>query len=80
MLQRLFLAHPRSVGEGYAEHFGIAWRFGLTMLKGGLGALIHAVVPALCTTTGSDALSRLNALLEEHRQSKVEAAAPHHAA
>ncbi len=74
MLQRLFLAHPRSVGESYAEHFGIAWPFGLIMLKGGLGALIHATIPALCTTTGSDALARLNALLDEHRQTKADAA------
>ena len=70
-LQALFIAHPRSVDESYSEHFGVAWRFGLTMLKGGLGALIHALVPALCTTTGSDALARLNALLEDHRRSKV---------
>ena len=71
MLQRLFLAHPRSVNESYAEHFGVAWRFGLIMLVGGCGALIHALIPALCTTTGSDALVRLNALLEAHRQGKA---------
>jgi hypothetical protein len=71
VLQRLFLAHPQSVDESYAEHFAIAWRFGLTMLGGGLGALVHALVPALCTTTGSDALARLNAMLEAHRQSKI---------
>lgn len=70
MLQRLFLAHPRSVNESYPEHFGIAWRFGLTMLRGGLGALVHALIPALCTTTGSDALAQLNALLDAHRQGK----------
>jgi Family of unknown function (DUF6356) len=71
VLQRLFLAHPRSVDESYAEHFQVAWGFGLTMLRGGLGALIHALIPALCTTTGSDALARLNALLEAHRQGKI---------
>jgi hypothetical protein len=70
-LQTLFLAHPHSVDESYSEHFGVAWRFGLTMLRGGLGALVHALIPALCTTTGSDALTRLNALLEAHRQSKI---------
>lgn len=71
MLQRLFLAHPRSADESYPEHFGIAWRFGLTMLRGGLGALVHALIPALCTTTGSDALAQLNALLDAHRQGKA---------
>ena len=46
MFRRLFLDHPATVGESYAEHFGVASRFGLTMIKGGLGALVHAVVPA----------------------------------
>jgi hypothetical protein len=53
MFRRLFLDHPATVGESYAEHFGVAGRFGLTMIKGGLGALVHAFVPALCKTRGS---------------------------
>lgn len=56
---RLFLAHPRSVGESYAEHFGVACRFGLGMLRGGFACLVHALVPALCERTGSSAVKRL---------------------
>ncbi|WP_422631616.1 DUF6356 family protein, partial [Pseudomonas proteolytica] len=44
MFRRLFLDHPASVGESYAEHFGVASRFGVTLIGGGLGCLVHAVV------------------------------------
>ena len=43
-LGRLFIDHPRSIDETYSEHFGVAARFGLTMIRGGLCAIVHAVV------------------------------------
>ncbi|RYY10445.1 MAG: hypothetical protein EON55_16340 [Alphaproteobacteria bacterium] len=60
MFRRLFLDHPAAVGESYVEHFGVAGRFGVTMIKGGLGALVHAFVPALCKTRGSDTVAELH--------------------
>ena len=60
MFRRLFLDHPATVGESYTEHFGVAGRFGMTMIKGGLGALVHAFVPALCKTRGSDTVAELH--------------------
>lgn len=60
MFRRLFLDHPATVGESYVEHFGVAGRFGMTMIKGGLGALVHAFVPALCKTRGSDTVAELH--------------------
>ncbi len=60
MFRRLFLDHPATVGESYVEHFGVAGRFGVTMIKGGLGALVHAFVPALCKTRGSDTVADLH--------------------
>ncbi|WP_380781466.1 DUF6356 family protein [Sphingomonas sp. R86520] len=60
MFRRLFLDHPTTVGESYAEHFGVAGRFGMTMIVGGLGALVHAFVPALCKTRGSDTVAELH--------------------
>jgi Family of unknown function (DUF6356) len=53
MFRKLFLDHPAEVGESYAVHFGVAARFGSTMIIGGLGAMLHAFIPALCKTTGS---------------------------
>jgi hypothetical protein len=58
-IRHLFTAHPRSIGESYAEHFLAALRFGLTMFAGGLACLVHALVPALFERTGSRAVKRL---------------------
>jgi hypothetical protein len=59
MFDRLFRAHPRSVGESYGEHAAIAARFGATMIVGGVACMIHAVVPAWCTRSGSSRVKRL---------------------
>jgi hypothetical protein len=63
MLDRLFLQHPRGVGESYFAHARVALSFGVAMIGGGLGCLMHAAVPALCTRTGSDTVRRLHARL-----------------
>ena len=68
MFRRLFLDHPASVGESYAEHFGVASRFGVTLIGGGLACLVHAVVPAAFKTTGSQTVLRLNKRIVEKRE------------
>ena len=73
MIDRVFLAHPRSVGEGYWQHFGVAARFGLTLIGGGARALIHAVLPNCCRTSASDTVRALNATLVEQRAAKRDA-------
>ncbi|APX67172.1 DUF6356 family protein [Sphingomonas sp. gentR] len=75
MFRRLFTEHPESVGESYVEHFGVAARFGGIMILGGLGAIVHAVVPGLCTTTGSDTVARLHAEMVAKRRKKQAAQA-----
>ena len=67
MFQRLFIDHPRTVDETYAEHFAFVGRFGLTMIWGGLCALVHAVVPGFCVTTGSTTIARLNRTMTDRR-------------
>lgn len=68
MLQRLFTDHPRSVGEDYLEHAGVAARFGGTMIAAGLACLAHAAVPALFPRTGSDTVRRLHDGLSRRRR------------
>lgn len=63
MLERLFLAHPRNVGETYLQHGRVAARFGGTMIAGGMAGLIHAVVPGLFTHAASIRVARLNSLM-----------------
>ena len=70
MFNRLFVDHPKSVDENYVEHFGVASRFGFTMIWGGLKALVHAAIPGLCITSGSDTVKRLNTIMVEQRRLK----------
>ena len=70
MFRRLFIDHPKSVDESYWEHFGVASKFGVTMIWGGMCALVHAVVPGWCITTGSDTIIRLNKIMVEQRRAK----------
>lgn len=55
--------HLEETGESYGEHFAVASGFGLKMIAGGLGCLVHAVLPFLCQRTGSDTVRGLNATL-----------------
>lgn len=61
LIDRLFLDHPRDVRESYGEHALVAARFGMAMIGGGLACLVHGLVPALFTRTGSDTVNRLHA-------------------
>lgn len=67
-----FTHHPRAVGETYGEHFGVAMSFSGAMLAGGLACAIHAVLPFLFTTTGSQTIRRLHDRMVRNR-----AATPH---
>ncbi len=60
-LRRLFLDHPRSVGESYFEHLGVATRFGAKMVGGGIACVLHGLVPAVFARTGSDTVKGLYA-------------------
>ncbi len=70
MFRKLFLDHPREVGESYFEHMGVASSFGLAMIWGGTKALVHAAFPAWCVTSGSDTIRRLHTIMVEKRGAK----------
>jgi len=61
MIDRVFLAHPRSIGESYGEHAATAFGFGWAMLWGGLACIVHSLIPALFARTASDTVKRLYA-------------------
>lgn len=52
--ERLFLEHPREVGETYPEHFAAAGRYGLRLLDAAAKAFVHACIPGMCKTAASD--------------------------
>jgi len=53
MLTRVFLNHPRSVDESYAEHAVFAGGFAVRLFLAGGAALIHAIIPCLFEKTAS---------------------------
>jgi hypothetical protein len=67
MFNKLFVAHPHSVGESYFEHMAVAFSFGFKMLGGGLACIIHGLVPGLFVCSGSKMITCLNAELEAKR-------------
>lgn len=71
-VDRLLFAHPRAVGEGYAEHAGIASRFGATMVVGGLKCIVHAILPAVFTRSASDSIAKLHGELERRRRASAD--------
>lgn len=66
----LFTRHPATVGESYGEHFLAATGFGLRMLLGAFACLVHAVLPFLFVTTGSDMIRTLNDRMVVNRRRK----------
>jgi hypothetical protein len=62
-----FTEHPRSVGESYWQHMGVALSFAGAMALGAAASLVHAVFPFLCTRTGSDVVLRLHARVARRR-------------
>jgi hypothetical protein len=67
-----FTSHPASVGETYPEHFGVATRFGLRMIGGGVAAILHGVFPFLFTTTGSRTIEALHGEIVAKRADTVQ--------
>lgn len=66
-LRTLFTEHPRSVGESYFEHMGMAFSFSARMLVAGLACLIHGLFPFLCVKTGSMAITELHRRMVTNR-------------
>ena len=63
--------HLRAAGETYWQHFRFATTFGLLAMAAGIAALLHAFIPAMCTTTASRIVRHLGQLLED--RSKIDA-------
>lgn len=64
----LFLAHPRAVGESYAEHGFFALRIAARMALAAGAALVHAMIPGLCKTTASDIIVDMHAGIVARRR------------
>ncbi|HEY1071880.1 DUF6356 family protein [Brevundimonas sp.] len=67
MLKDLFTEHPKSVGETYFEHMGMAASFGAAMFIGAAACFVHALIPGLCVRTGSGVVTDLHHRMVTHR-------------
>jgi hypothetical protein len=65
-----FTDHPATVGESYLEHMRVALGFGAAMLVGGLACIVHALLPALFVTTGSQTIEALHDRMVTKRRQK----------
>jgi len=57
------------VGETYGQHLLHAADFAVRMIIGGLACLVHAFLPFLFRTTGSDTIAELNERMVRRRRS-----------
>ena len=60
MLRTLFLDHPASVDETYAQHLAAASGLALRLMVAGLVCLVHAVLPFLFVKTASAIVEALH--------------------
>ncbi len=69
MFERVFLTHPRSIGETYLEHQKAAFGFAGTLFLASCACALHGMVPALFKVTGSTMVKRLyeRMVLKRHR-------------
>jgi len=57
--------HLKLAGESYWQHFRFATTFGLLAAAAAFAAMLHAFVPALCTSTASRIVRHLAQLVED---------------
>ncbi len=58
-------SHLHGVEETYFEHMFHAFGYGSKMIAGGMGAILHAICPAIFQTTASTITRELNAELQD---------------
>jgi hypothetical protein len=58
-------AHLVQARESYFEHLRFASTVGAMLAAAGVACTLHAIVPAVCTSTASRTISQLNALLAD---------------
>ena len=64
MIDTVFRAHPRAVGESYLQHQAVALGFAGELFLAGAACVVHAFVPSLFPCTGSRAIARLHDRLQ----------------
>lgn len=69
MIAKLFIDHPRAIGETYAQHAATALSFGARMVVGGLACMVHAIIPGVFVKTASRTVVQLDAEMRGRKPS-----------
>jgi hypothetical protein len=80
MLKRLFHDHPAKAGESYFEHLAFALGFSWRLIRAGLAAFVHGLLPACFETTASSEVLAMNDEIRVRRAQLDRPAAIHAAA
>lgn len=72
LLDRLFLEHPREVGESYGRHFLAASAYGVRLLGAAGAAFAHALMPGTLKTAASDQVCAMADELRGRKQTALE--------
>ena len=57
--------HLDSTNETYTQHFKFASSVGITMIYGGIQALLHALYPGILTKSASSKIKKLYSLVAD---------------
>jgi hypothetical protein len=67
MIQRLLFDHPHTVGETYFAHMRASLATAARLGVAAGACVVHALIPGLCTTTGSSAILKLHSEIYPRR-------------
>jgi hypothetical protein len=72
MAERLFRAHPRSLGMSWASHGAGAVKIGAELIGAGCAAMVHAVVPGVFTDTAGKTVARIYDHIQSRKAGSVD--------
>jgi len=64
LIDRYFLAHPRTAGQSYFAHMKFAWQFAGALFGAAFAAFVHGALPCAFCTSASETVRRLHRQLE----------------
>ena len=64
--------HLDLTNETYIQHFKLATCIGISMIYGGIQALIHAIYPGILTKAASTKIKKLYSLISERSDNNNE--------
>lgn len=73
LIDRYFLAHPRTAGQSYFTHMKFAWQFSGALFGAALAALVHGALPCVFRTSASQTVQRLHRQLESRHRPDAKA-------